>query len=166
MKKFMFLLLNLLIIQSAIAQTDSLQPPYKRFPTYPPVKLLLPDSTSFFSKADLPKKTAIMLMLFKPECEHCKQATEEMISKIDRFKNIQVVMATNTTFSRMLAFREKYQLAKYKNIIVGQDIHYFLPTFYMIRNLPFLAFYNRKKELISVFEGSLPMEKALLEFEK
>ena len=36
----------------------------------------------------------------------------------------------------------------------------------MIRNLPFLAFYNRKKELISVFEGSLPMEKALLEFEK
>ncbi len=107
-----------------------------------------------------------MLMLFNPECEHCKQATEEMISKIDRFKNIRIVMATNTTFSRMLAFRETYQLAKYKNIIVAQDTHYFLPTFYMIRNLPFLAFYNRKKELISVFEGSLPMEKVLLEFEK
>ena len=107
-----------------------------------------------------------MLMLFNPECEHCKQATEEMISKIDRFKNIQVVMATNTTFSRMLAFRETYQLAKYKNIIVAQDTHYFLPTFYMIRNLPFLAFYNRKKGLISVFEGTLPMEKVLQEFEK
>lgn len=162
----MFLFLNLLVMQSAIAQSDSLQPPYKRFPTYPPVKLLLPDSISFYTKADLPKKAAIMLMLFNPECEHCKQETEDLISKIDRFKNIQVVMATNTTFSRMLAFRETYQLAKYKNIIVAQDTHYFLPTFYMIRNLPFLAFYNRKKELISVFEGSLPMEKVLLEFEK
>ena len=162
----MFLFLNLLFMQSAIAQSDSLQPPYKRFPTYPPVKLLLPDSISFYTKADLPKKAAIMLMLFNPECEHCKQETEDLISKIDRFKNIQVVMATNTTFSRMLAFRETYQLAKYKNIIVAQDTHYFLPTFYMIRNLPFLAFYNRKKELISVFEGSLPMEKVLLEFEK
>lgn len=162
----MFLFLNLLFIQSAIAQSDSLQPPYKRFPTYPPVKLLLPDSISFYTKADLPKKAAIMLMLFNPECEHCKQETEDLISKIDRFKNIQVVMATNTTFSRMLAFRETYQLAKYKNIIVAQDTHYFLPTFYMIRNLPFLAFYNRKKELISVFEGSLPMEKVLQEFEK
>ena len=162
----MFLFLNLLVMQSAIAQSDSLQPPYKRFPTYPPVKLLLPDSISFYTKADLPKKAAIMLMLFNPECEHCKQETEDLISKIDRFKNIQVVMATNTTFSRMLAFRETYQLAKYKNIIVAQDTHYFLPTFYMIRNLPFLAFYNRKKELISVFEGSLPMEKVLQEFEK
>ncbi len=162
----MFLFLNLLFIQSAIAQSDSLQPPYKRFPTYPPVKLLLPDSISFYTKADLPKKAAIMLMLFNPECEHCKQETEDLISKIDRFKNIQVVMATNTTFSRMLAFRETYQLAKYKNIIVAQDTHYFLPTFYMIRNLPFLAFYNRKKGLISVFEGTLPMEKVLQEFEK
>ncbi len=162
----MFLFLNLLVMQSAIAQSDSLQPPYKRFPTYPPVKLLLPDSISFYTKADLPKKAAIMLMLFNPECEHCKQETEDLISKIDRFKNIQVVMATNTTFSRMLAFRETYQLAKYKNIIVAQDTHYFLPTFYMIRNLPFLAFYNRKKELISVFEGTLPMEKVLQEFEK
>ncbi|MBK8142169.1 MAG: redoxin domain-containing protein [Chitinophagaceae bacterium] len=129
MKKIMFLFLNLLVMQSAIAQSDSLQPPYKRFPTYPPVKLLLPDSISFYTKADLPKKAAIMLMLFNPECEHCKQETEDLISKIDRFKNIQVVMATNTTFSRMLAFRETYQLAKYKNIIVAQDTHYFLPTF-------------------------------------
>ena len=78
----MFLFLNLLVMQSAIAQSDSLQPPYKRFPTYPPVKLLLPDSISFYTKADLPKKAAIMMMLFKQECEHCKQITEEIISKI------------------------------------------------------------------------------------
>jgi len=75
-------------------------------------------------------------------------------------------MATNMPFDTMMAFRARYQLDKYRNIIVGQDIHYFLPTFFMIKSLPFLAFYSRKKELISVFEGLLPVEKLLKEFEK
>lgn len=69
-------------------------------------------------------------------------------------------------FDSMMSFRKKYELDKYPNIVVGQDIHYFLISFYMIHNLPFLAFYNKKKELISVFEGGLPMDRVLDEFKK
>jgi len=69
-------------------------------------------------------------------------------------------------FDTMMTFRARYQLEKYRNIIVGQDTHYFLPSFFMISNLPFLACYNRKKELITVFEGSVPVEKLLQELEK
>jgi hypothetical protein len=36
----------------------------------------------------------------------------------------------------------------------------------MIHNLPFHAFYNKKKELISAFEGSMSVEKILVELEK
>jgi thioredoxin-related protein len=57
-------------------------------------------------------------------------------------------------------------LANYKNIVVAQDTHYFLTSFFTIHSLPFLAFYNRKKELITVFEGSMPVEKVLAVFEK
>ena len=69
-------------------------------------------------------------------------------------------------FDSMLAFREKYKLAEYKNIVVAQDVHFFLITYFMIHNLPFLAFYDKKKELISVFEGGLQMDKILKVFEK
>ena len=69
-------------------------------------------------------------------------------------------------FDSMFTFREKYKLADYKNIVVAQDPNFFLVTYFMIRNLPFLAFYDKKKELISVFEGSLPIDKVLKEFEK
>jgi thioredoxin-related protein len=147
------------------AMTAAQQPPgeapYRRFPVYPPVKLLLPDSSTYYSKADLPKKSPVLLVLFNPQCSHCQQETEEIIRHIDLFKDVQIVMATSMPFDSMLAFRDKYRLPDYKNIVVGQDTHYFLPTFYNIRNLPFLAFYNRKKELIDVFEGTMPPEKII-----
>ncbi len=105
-------------------------------------------------------------MLFNPQCEHCQHETTELVKNIDKFKDIQIVMATSMPFDSMLAFREKYKLAEYKNIVVAQDIQFFLVTYFMIHNLPFLAFYDKKKELISVFEGGLPMDKILKVFDK
>ena len=166
MKKWFLFFSVLAFIQIGFAQGDSTKAPYLRFPNFPPVKLLMPDSTSYFTKENLSKKSATLLMLFNPQCDHCQHETEEIIKNIDKFKGIQIVMATSMLFDSMITFREKYKLAAYKNITVAQDTHYFLPSYYMIGNLPFLAFYNKKKELISVFEGSLPIDKVLKEFEK
>ena len=107
-----------------------------------------------------------MLMLFNPQCEHCQHETEELVKNIDKFKDIQIVMTTSMLFDSMVTFREKYKLADYKNIVVAQDVNYFLFSYYMIHSLPFLAFYDKKKELISVFEGGLPMDRILKEFDK
>ncbi|MDZ4809768.1 MAG: thioredoxin fold domain-containing protein [Bacteroidota bacterium] len=164
MKKSVLVLISFIYTATAIAQNDSLQAPYKRFPSFPPAKLLLPDNVSYFTKADLPKKKPVMLMVFSPSCEHCQHETEELINNIDKFKDIQIVMTTSMPFDSMLAYREKYRLERFKNIIVAQDTDYFLFTFYQVHNLPFLAFYDKKKELISVFEGGLPMDKILKVF--
>lgn len=107
-----------------------------------------------------------MLMLFNPGCSHCQHETEEIIKNIDRFKGKQIVMATMMPFDSMMTFREKYKLAQFNNIIVAQDTHFFLPPYFMVNSLPFLAFYNKKKELISVFEGSMPIEKVIAELKK
>lgn len=145
----------------AVAQADTVQLPYQKYPTYPPVKLLLPDSVSVYQKEDLPKKKPVMLMLFNPQCDHCQHETEALIQNIDKFKNIQIVMATTAMYPDMMAFREKYKLAQYQNIVVSRDPDYFLFSFFSIHNFPFHAFYNKKKELISIFEGSMTIEKIL-----
>jgi hypothetical protein len=75
-------------------------------------------------------------------------------------------MATMMPFDSMMSFRERNNLAQYDNIIVGQDIHFFLPTFFMINNLPYLAFYDKKGKLISFFEGTMEIGKAALELKK
>jgi thiol-disulfide isomerase/thioredoxin len=166
MKKYSFLFFLLMLTFSGFAQKDSIQPPYKRFPSFPPAKLLLPDSVSFFSQHDIKRKSPVMLMLFNPTCEHCRHETEEIIKNINAFKGKQIIMATMMPFDSMMAYREKYKLHQYKNITVVQDIHFFLPSFYDIRNLPFVAFYNKNNKLISVYEGAMPIAKALEELKK
>jgi hypothetical protein len=128
--------------------------------------LLLTDSSRYFTKDDLAKKKAVMIMLFSPDCEHCQHKTEEIIKHIDAFEKVQILMSTTLPFDKMVEFYNKYDLKRFDNIIMGKDINYLLPTFYDIRNLPFLAFYNKKKELISVFEGALAIEKIIEETKK
>jgi thioredoxin-related protein len=166
MKKIFLVFCLAIEMLTGHCQADSTQPPYKRFPVLPPLKLLLPDSSSYFTKDDFKKKSNVLVMLFNPDCDHCQHETEEIIKHIDQFKNVQIVMATMMPFGLMKSFYQKYELSKYKNIVVGQDPNFFLPSYYRIGNLPYLAFYNKKGNLISVFEGSMPVEKVWAEFEK
>lgn len=142
----------------AFGQVDSTQLPYKRFPTVPPIKLLLSDSTTIFTKEDLAKKKPILLIVFSPDCDHCKHETEAIIQHIDDLKKVQIIMATMLPYDKMKGFYEEYELKKYDNIVVGKDLNYMLPAFYGIHNLPYLAFYDKKGKLITTFEGSMKIE--------
>ena len=165
MNKLIALGVSCLFAFTCFGQADPVLPPYQRFPSFPPARLLKTDS-SYFTKDDLKKKMPVMLMLFNPQCDHCQHETEELTKHIDLFKKIQIVMATTMPYDSMMAFHKKYKLADYDNIIVGQDVNHLLPTFYNIAHLPFLAFYNKNKELISVFEGALPIPQIVGIFEK
>ena len=107
-----------------------------------------------------------MLMIFSPDCDHCKHETEELVKNIVKFKNVHIVMASFISITEIKKFREKYNLGIYKNIVLAQDTHYFMLSFFMLHNMPFLAFYNRKKELISINHGPMAVEKMLEELEK
>ena len=138
--------------------------PYQRFPTLPPFKLLKTDSVSVFTKANLKKNRAVLIMLFSPSCDHCQHETEEIIKRIDAFKKIEIVMATPMPFKQMKEFYGKYKLNKFENITVGQDFQYFLPSFFMVRNLPYLAMYDKKGNLLKTFEGNMKMDDLLRVF--
>ncbi|MEO5564206.1 MAG: redoxin domain-containing protein [Chitinophagaceae bacterium] len=137
--------------------------PFRRFPTVIPFKILLTDSTTWFSKDDLAKKPTF-IMLFSPDCDHCKHETEDLIKNIDKFKKIQIVMVTPMPFDKMKEFYAHYEINRYKNITMGRDMTFMFPTFYGVKTLPFLAFYDKKGKLIDGFEGSLPIEKVLEKF--
>ena len=143
---------------SSTQQEEVTLPPFKRFPTVPPLKLLLLDSTSYFTKNDLKKNRPVLIIVFNPDCEHCKHETEEIIKNIDSLKNIQIVMATIMSFDLMKSFYEEYDLQRFQNIIVGKDVQYTLPSFYQMHFMPYLAMYNKKGNLLATFEGSMKME--------
>jgi hypothetical protein len=107
-----------------------------------------------------------MIMIFNPECEHCQHETEALINNIKDLSNIQIVMATPQPFGQMKAFYERYGLQRFSNIFVGQDERFVLPSFFMIHNLPYLAFYDKKQDLISTHEGTMPVNEILNVFKK
>ena len=171
MKKMFLLFILISLTFCSFSQADSVkksssysqqenvtEPPYKRFPTVPPLKLLLLDSTSYFSKNDLKKNKPVLIIVFNPDCEHCKHETEEIIKNIDSLKNIQIIMATIMPFDLMKSFYENYDLQRFQNITVGKDVQYTLPSFYQMHFMPYLAMYDKKGKLLATFEGAMKME--------
>lgn len=158
-----FFLLFLLASPAVFAQTDSL-PGYKRFPTLPPFQLLKLDSATTLTKEDLAKDQPVLIMFFSPDCDHCQHQIEDMLKDMKAFDNIQVVLASFQPFEQIKAFNEKYGLDRYKNVYIGRDTKYFLPPFYQMYNLPYLALYNSKGDLITTFEGNVKPDKLVKAF--
>ena len=105
-------------------------------------------------------------MLFSPECEHCQHEAGELYKYRDSLANIQIVMASFYPLWEIKDFGAKYQLDQMPNVVLGKDVYYFMPSFYMIHNLPFLAFYDDKGKLITTFEGTMPFSRLLATFKK
>ena len=157
----LFFVLSLFFV-SGFAQNDSTKmPPYQRFPDLPPIQILLSDSSTMYTKAQIPQGKPVLFMIFSPDCSHCQHETEEVIAHMDELKNVQIVMITFHPLYMMKNFISDYGLSKYPNIVVGKDIYYITTSFYDIRNIPYLAMYNKKGKLIEGFEGSLPIPKVI-----
>jgi thioredoxin-related protein len=139
-------------------------PPFKRFPNLPPIQLLLGDSTTKYTKKDIPEKIPVLFMLFSPDCSHCQQTAEEMVQRKDELKNIHIIMVTLHPIKEMNAFVEKYGLKQLPNITIGKDIYYIMPSFYAVKNFPYLAFYDKKGKLLMGYEGSMPLNKIINTF--
>lgn len=141
------------------------QAPFMKFPTIPPFKLLGLDSATYLTPADLKKGRKTIIMFFSPDCEHCKHQTEAILADFNDFKDMNIVMATYQPFDEMKEFNVKYKMGDHSNVKIGRDEKFVLPPFYKIRNLPYLALYDKKGNLITTFEGTQKTEVILGAFD-
>jgi hypothetical protein len=161
MKLLTSLFALLFFAQAASAQNASDSLPYKRFPELPPLQLLLGDSTTLFTKDNLPKMKPVLIIVFSPGCSHCQHTTEELVKRKDSLPDMHLVMASFASVSEINDFRHKYGTDALPNTTVGKDIYFLLPPFYGITHLPFLAFYDRRDKLAETFEGSMAVPQIL-----
>ena len=157
MKKLLLLLLIGFIAVSAMAQ-DSL-PVYKRFPTVPPFKIVRVPDSSTYKKDDLKKRKATVIMIFSPDCDHCQHAAKDVLANAVLFKKTQIVMASYAPYQSILNFYNDYGIAGQSNIVMGMDPGYFFGSFYSIRSFPTIIVYDKKGQLVKMFEGSVAFSK-------
>jgi len=143
--------------------TDNDSAPYLKVPYTPPFKILLTDST-WFAKEDLPKHTPVVVMYFSPDCSHCQMEVKEIVDSMQYFEKAFFVLASYKKMPDIVEFSDKYKLNEVKNMKVGRDTAYFLPTFYRVKFTPFIGVYDEDGKLLQTFPQGAKIEelKALL----
>lgn len=167
MKRVLIVVWSLFLLCSAEAQIPDNVPeaPYLKNPGIPPFRLLEVDSVHYLTKDDVRKNHKVMVMFFSPDCDHCKHQMRDILADINKFKDIEIVMATFQPFDEMKSFYNYYRIADHTNILMGRDEKYMLPPFYRMQSLPFLALYDKKGQLITHFEGNQKVDTILLAFQ-
>ncbi len=158
MRYIIFILFCICFCKTAYTQTDSTLL-YLRFPTVPPFSITKVSDSTKFTKDDLAKRKATIIVIFSPDCDHCQHETKELITNINLFKKAQIIMASPLEHRHLKKFYDEYKIADYPNIIMGRDPAYFLGTFYRVRSLPAIFVYDKKGNFISAFDGTVPVQK-------
>ena len=85
-----------------LAQQQPQLPPFKRYPTLPPLELQTPDNKTL-TKADLKKKPTL-IMYFSPTCDHCIRQMKDMQKRMKDLSRIQIILATYQPMEELQAF--------------------------------------------------------------
>ncbi|HVY75649.1 MAG TPA: thioredoxin-like domain-containing protein [Puia sp.] len=169
MKRLFIVLAAFFLLNQSQAQTATTaptEPPYVRNPDFPPIHLLKVDSVHYVTKDDIKKNHRILLMFFSPECEHCKHQMRDILADFSKFKDIEIVMATYQPFEEMKSFYDYFRIADHPNIKIGRDEKYFLPPYFKMTSLPYLALYDKKGHYITHFEGNQKVDTILNGYSK
>ncbi|MBL7701224.1 MAG: redoxin domain-containing protein [Ferruginibacter sp.] len=157
MKKTVFTLIAACLLTTVSAQIDSTQQ-YFKSPYIPSFNIRkVPDSSSFTEKM-LKKDKATILMFFDPDCDHCQHATKDFTTRIDRFKDVQILMVTIMDFGRTKKFYKDYKIADFPNITVTRDGVYDLPKFYKVHSIPDVYIYDKSGKLIKHYLKDIPVD--------
>lgn len=162
MKKLLFasaILLCSVLSLSAQSPRDSL--PYMKNPSFPAFEMQLADSATVFNTYYVKKGKPIVVIFFSPECDHCQHMTEDMLAHMKELKKATILMVTPQPLEQLREFNKKYELDKYKNITTGKELHFFFFGFYSPGSFPFIAVYDKDKQLVTSWNGGVKIEELI-----
>lgn len=104
-----------------------------------------------FTEGSLIKNSKLMIVYFNPACEVCQEETAEILTNIDYFKDIQIVMVSPNTREELALFTKRFNLNKYPQITMLHDPEDIFYKQFHATGYPSLYLYDEKKNLIENF---------------
>lgn len=152
MKHFLglaFCIMNIIGIQAQAVQ----KPAQKGIP---PFNIQLANGQHFQS-SDLSKDQPLMLIYFDPSCDHCHAFINELLKKINLFRDVQIVMITYVPLDQVKSYLAGSELSKQPGIKVGTEGSTFVVRyFYDIVQFPYVALHRKDGILMSTYERNIP----------
>lgn len=157
MKKLFFVVLLSLIGTLSYAQEAGADmPPFLKTKKLPEFTILQTDST-WFTKQQLPVSDFTIIVYFSPDCGHCQYEAKEMMSVMDSLKNSFILWVSYRDMADIKGFAQEYGFFNHKNLKVGRDPNYGIPSFFQVKYTPYVAVYDKKGNYIKAYEGGVEM---------
>jgi thiol-disulfide isomerase/thioredoxin len=148
MKNIISIILLLLTPYVAFLQPSTdVNAPYFQNISYPNIKLRLTDSTTIFTKENIPKDKTVVILFFSPDCEHCQTEAKTVFEKKDSLQDIFMIWNANMVddFNQVRLFNEKFELNTLNNVVLGKEVDYYLPIHFRIERTPYAAVFKNGK---------------------
>ena len=75
--------------------------------------------------------------------------------------DLQIVLCSYESLDKIQSFQHTFQLNDFPAIQVGRDVGFFFVPYFAARNVPLLALYDRRHQLLEVFRGTVPLDRIL-----
>ncbi|MFN0082461.1 MAG: peroxiredoxin family protein [Ferruginibacter sp.] len=144
MKALFHVVIYTFFCSSSFSQTTAQEPAYKRLPAIPPFTIALAVDSVSFSKENVRGKRPVLIMVFSPDCSHCIEATHDLVANIQKFKKVEIILASSLSMASVNTFYAENKLSMYSNIHVGYDRNNFLGSFYEVLSFPSIFLYDKK----------------------
>jgi thiol-disulfide isomerase/thioredoxin len=119
----------------------------------PQLKFVALDSITQFSTTQIPTDKTTIFFSFEPWCPFCKAQTDEWVSKMDKFKNVDIYMLSSSRYSIIEEFKKHYKLSKFPNVHIFVDSSKSFRQYFNDSRIPFTAVYGPDKKLRQAFIG-------------
>lgn len=159
MKKIILSIAILFVYTAAFCQYDT-TPPYLKDKLLPAFNLLNADSAIFTQNILTPGKTTIV-MLYNPECGHCQEQIELLLSIPEVITSSQIILTSSQPLFKIKAFYSKNKLQQYPNIFSGKDYSWFFGKFFQPKTIPVLAVYNKQNQFVFLSQGNATKKQIL-----
>lgn len=137
------------------AQKDQSAVGLSKYQTIPSFNIYtVPDSTSFSNK-NLKKNKSFIIMFFSPDCDHCQKEIKELVAYKHELKDIQILMASPSSYGAVKEFYKEYALSEMPNVKLGHDANYALGSIYQLKTFPSIFVYDHTGNLAKAFVGNI-----------
>lgn len=153
MKRISLSVLLFIFAVPVFSQADTTAP-YLKTGILPGFSLLTIDSVEF-NQTILDDTKHTIIMLFNPDCDHCRHQLELLVSIPSVVQSAQIILSSIETHEKNRIFYNKNHLEKYPFVHLGKDFKYFFGGYYRPNTIPVLAFYNPQKQLLFFNQGEV-----------
>ncbi|MDR0829816.1 MAG: peroxiredoxin family protein [Prevotellaceae bacterium] len=121
---------------------------------------------NYFTNTDLKQNEPVIFFYFSSECDICQMETEDILSNIEKFADIQIIFVSIEPIQEIILYQKKYKLDMYDNVTLLNDYKCEFPNSFGVTNLPSSLVYSKNGILLYRSNSAIKVDYLLSKIKK